>query len=52
MLRFMILKYRLALPDGDLAVKSIPPEDFFVDRSGRSGFRVLYLWSYVRYDYG
>ena len=30
------LKISRALPDGDLAVKSIPPEDFFVDRSARS----------------
>ena len=30
------LKISRSLPDGDLAVKSIPPEDFFVDRSARS----------------
>tara|TARA_R100001440_G_scaffold61299_1_gene81205 strand:+ start:456 stop:2573 length:2118 start_codon:yes stop_codon:yes gene_type:complete len=30
------LKISRTLPDGDLAVKSIPPEDFFIDRSSRS----------------
>ena len=30
------LKISRSLPDGDLAVKSIPPEDFFIDRSSRS----------------
>lgn len=30
------LKISRSLPDGDLAVKSIPPEDFFIDRSARS----------------
>ena len=30
------LKISRTLPDGDLAVKSIPPEDFFIDRSARS----------------
>ncbi len=30
------LKISRSVPDGDISIKSIPPEDFFVDRSARS----------------